>query len=84
MHTILGGGSSDVGRYGHGLGIQLTEYPSIASFDQTVLQAGMVITLEPSMAISEGKMMVHEENILITEDAPVLLTKRAAPELPVI
>jgi Xaa-Pro aminopeptidase len=84
MHTILGGGSSDVGRYGHGLGIQLTEYPSIASFDQTVLQAGLVITLEPSMAISEGKMMVHEENILITEDAPVLLTKRAAPELPVI
>lgn len=84
MHTALGGGTSDVGRYGHGLGIQLTEYPSLASFDQTVLQPGMVMTLEPSLAISKGKMMVHEENILITDDAPVLLTKRAAPELPVI
>lgn len=84
MHNILGGGTSNVGRYGHGLGIQLTEYPSIASFDHTVLQPGMVMTLEPSLTISKGKMMVHEENILITESAPVLLTKRAAPELPVI
>lgn len=84
MHVALGGGPSDVGRYGHGLGIQLTEYPSIAPFDQTILQPGMVMTLEPSLMISEGKMMVHEENILITEDAPILLTKRAAPELPVI
>ena len=84
MHTALGGGSSDVGRYGHGLGIQLTEYPSIAAFDKTPLQAGMVMTLEPSLTISEGKMMVHEENILITDDTPILLTKRAAPELPVI
>ena len=84
MHDALGGGSSDVGRYGHGLGIQLTEYPSIAAFDRTPLQAGMVMTLEPSLTISGGKMMVHEENILITDDAPVLLTKRAAPELPVI
>ena len=84
MHKTLGGGKSDVGRYGHGLGIQLTEYPSIASFDDTVLQPGMVMTLEPSLTISNGKMMVHEENILITEDAPILLTKRAAPELPII
>jgi len=84
MHAALGGGSSDVGRYGHGLGSQLTEYPSLASWDQTPLQAGMVMTLEPSLMISDGKMMVHEENIVITEDAPILLTKRAAPELLVI
>jgi len=84
MHKSLGGGSSNVGRYGHGLGIQLTEYPSIAAFDHTVLQPGMVMTLEPSLTLSKGKMMVHEENILITDDAPVLLTKRAPAELPVI
>ncbi|MBE9476315.1 MAG: aminopeptidase P family protein [Proteobacteria bacterium] len=84
MHKTLGGGRSNVGRYGHGLGIQLTEHPSIASFDHTVLQPGMVMTLEPSLTISKGKMMVHEENILITDGAPVLLTKRAPAELPVI
>ncbi|WP_085907114.1 M24 family metallopeptidase [Kiloniella majae] len=84
MHETMGGGSSDVGRYGHGLGMQLTEWPSIYAHDHTVLKPGMVMTLEPSMEISPGKIMVHEENILITEDAPVLLTQRAAPELPII
>ncbi|MBL4749287.1 MAG: aminopeptidase P family protein [Amylibacter sp.] len=84
MNGALGNAGSSVGRLGHGLGIQLTEYPSIAPFDHTVLQPGMVMTLEPSLSIEKGKMMVHEENILITEDAPVLLTKRAAPEMQVI
>lgn len=78
------GGDSNIGRLGHGLGIQLTEWPSIAAFDQTVLKPGMVMTLEPSVGVTETTMMVQEENILITEDAPILLTTRAAPELPVI
>lgn len=78
------GGDSNVGRLGHGLGMQLTEWPSIAPFDQTVLKAGMVMTLEPSIAVTGTTMMVQEENILITDGAPELLTTRAAPELPVI
>ncbi|MCP5072833.1 MAG: aminopeptidase P family protein [Rhodobacteraceae bacterium] len=83
MNRQLGGGS-DVGRFGHGLGLQLTEWPSIASHDVTVMQPGMVMTLEPSIVIGPEKIMVHEENILITEGAPELLTRRAAQELPVI
>ncbi len=84
MHNSLGACTSDVGRYGHGLGMQLTEWPSISAHDETELKPGMVMTLEPSLTISEGKMMVHEENILITEDKPILLTKRAEPELPIL
>ncbi len=84
MHEAVGGGRSDIGRFGHGLGMQLTEWPSVMAGDDTVLQEGMVITLEPSLAIGEGRMMVHEENIVITRDAPELLTRRAPPELPVI
>ena len=84
IHNTLGGGTSDVGRYGHGLGIQLTEYPSIAPFDNTPLQPGMVMTIEPSLAIDDHTMMVHEENIVITEKAPRLLTQRAAQQIPVI
>ncbi len=83
MHRELGGGSN-VGRLGHGLGMQLTEWPSIAMHDRTMLQAGMVMTLEPSVEIAAGKMMVHEENILITDGAPEVLTRRAAPDLPII
>ena len=84
MANVIGGEGGEVGRYGHGLGMQLTEGPSIISFDHTELTEGMVLTLEPSIQISEGKIMVHEENIVIRDGAPQLLTRRAAPELPVI
>ena len=40
--------------------------------------------VEPGMEFAPGKMMVHEENIAITEDASELLTIRAAREMPVI
>lgn len=84
MAAVIGQGESDVGRYGHGLGMQLTEPPSLIDFDETVLTSGMVITLEPSMVVSPGRIMVHEENIVITDGAPQLLTERAAPELPIL
>jgi Xaa-Pro aminopeptidase len=79
-----GAGDADVGRLGHGLGMQLTEFPSITPWDQTILEPGMVLTLEPGMAIAPGRMMVHEENIVIRADGPELLTIRAAREMPVI
>ncbi|PXW70460.1 Xaa-Pro aminopeptidase [Loktanella sp. PT4BL] len=74
----------DIGRLGHGLGLQLTEQPSLAGFDATVLQENMVITLEPSVSYGDGLMMVHEENIVVTPEGGRLLTTRAAPELPII
>ena len=87
MWSVLEKGGTegnDIGRMGHGLGAQLTEWPSITSDDETTLTAGMVITLEPGMSYDGGKLMVHEENILITESGASMLTKRAAEELPVI
>ncbi|MEH6404816.1 MAG: Xaa-Pro peptidase family protein [Sneathiella sp.] len=84
MAEVVGDVGGSVGRFGHGLGMQLTEAPSLISFDETVLKENMVITLEPSMQIGADKMMVHEENILITDGEARLLTKRAAPELPIL
>lgn len=75
---------NDVGRIGHGLGMQLTEWPSHRPGDQTELQSGMVITLEPGMEFAPGKVMVHEENIVIRDGAPELLSRRAPAELPII
>ncbi len=72
-----------VGRYGHGHGLQLTEPPSHASWDDTRLEAGMVLTLEPGMVYAPGRIMVHEENIVITESGASLLSRRAPPELPI-
>ncbi len=74
----------DIGRLGHGLGMQLTEQPSHAIFDQTKLKENMVLTIEPSLSYGDGHMMVHEENIVVTENGARLLTKRAPAELPVI
>ena len=74
----------EVGRYGHGLGMQLTEWPSHANFDETVLEENMVITLEPSLNYGEGRIMVHEENLVVQNGAPRLLSVRAEPEIPII
>ena len=79
-----GATSNDVGRMGHGLGAQLTEWPSLTATDRTRLEAGMVITLEPGMDFAGDRLMVHEENILITDSGAELLSKRAAAELPII
>ncbi|MGJ3258795.1 MAG: M24 family metallopeptidase [Rhodospirillales bacterium] len=75
---------NDVGRLGHGLGMQLTEWPSNTPSDGTVLAPGMIVTLEPGMTFAEGKVMVHEENIVILDGAPELLSRRAPAEMPVI
>ncbi len=77
-------GSGDVGRLGHGLGMQLTEWPSHAGFDETMLKENMVITLEPSLGYGDGRIMVHEENLVIRDGEPQLLSTRAPRELPII
>ncbi|MCL6269620.1 Xaa-Pro peptidase family protein [Sansalvadorimonas sp. 2012CJ34-2] len=75
---------NDVGRLGHGLGMELTERPSNTATDNTALKPGMVMTLEPGMVYAPGKSMVHEENIVITEDGAEWLSERAEPELIII
>lgn len=78
------GGDDGAGRLGHGLGMQLTEGLSLTAKDQTVLEPGMVITLEPGVDLGPGKIMVHEEDIAVTEGAPRVLSPLAGPDLPVI
>lgn len=86
MNDIVnpGGAASDAGRLGHGLGMQLTEWPSIIAADTTVLEAGMVLTLEPGMTLPGGRIMVHEENILVEEGGARFLSTPQAPEIRVI
>lgn len=79
-----GAGGSDAGRLGHGLGMQLTEWPSLIPADHTVLEQGMVLTLEPGVDLGDGKIMVHEENIVITQDGARYLSTPAAPEIAVL
>ena len=73
-----------VGRLGHGLGMQLTEWPSNMKGDKTLMQPGMVMTLEPCIEFADGRIMVHEENIVIRDGEPELLSIRAPSEIPLI
>ncbi|WP_299624642.1 Xaa-Pro peptidase family protein [uncultured Tateyamaria sp.] len=86
MDRVLtgGAGGSDAVRYGHGLGMQLTEWPSLIPDDDTVLAPGMVLTLEPSIEVGEGRGLVHEENIVVTETGAEYLSTPAPRSLPVI
>ncbi len=76
-----GAGGSDTGRLGHGLGMQLTEWPSLIPADQTILAEGMVLTLEPGIDVGGGKMLVHEENIVITANGARFLSTPYSREM---
>jgi len=76
--------SNSVGRMGHGLGLQMTEPPSIMSNDNTVLEENMVIAIEPCFEYAPGTMLVLEENILITKNGHERLTSRTPQTIPII
>lgn len=74
----------NVGRFGHGLGKILTEPPSNKPGDMTRLQPGVVLTIEPNAMFGRGKILVHEENIVVTAGDPELLSRRAPRDMVVI
>ncbi|WP_352976781.1 M24 family metallopeptidase [Mesorhizobium sp. M1005] len=44
---------------GHGLGLRLSEPPSIRLEDDTVLQPGRVLCIEPALEYEPGKIVLH-------------------------
>ena len=87
MNKIISDGNAvgnNVGRLGHGLGLQLTEPPSHRPGDNTIIKENMILTIEPGMEYAKGKMIVHEENVVIRKDGAELITKRAPKEIPII
>ena len=71
----------NVGRFGHGLGKILTEPPSNKPGDHTMLESGMILTIEPNAMYGRGKILVHEENVVITNEGAELLSRRAPKEM---
>ena len=66
---------------GHGMGIGLHEAPMLHPGNQTLLQPGMVLNIEPFLALPERNESYHVEDLLVvTEAAPRLLTS-PQPEL---
>lgn len=61
-------------RCGHGVGLNLTEPPHVAESDHTVLEPGMVITIEPAVATEYGTFHV-EEQVWVTPDGAEVLSQ---------
>lgn len=69
-------------RIAHGIGLDLIEPPSMCYADQTILQPGTVLTIEPRMYLPEIGFFLLEEDVLITENGYKILSDPAPAELP--
>jgi len=72
------GGAS---RVGHGIGIELTEPPSIMDGDETVLCESMTLSIETGLADWDGYFLM-ESNLVVTKHGSELLTAAAPRHLP--
>jgi Xaa-Pro dipeptidase len=70
---VLAYTSDLAGRVGHGIGYDATEPPHVSETDTTVLEEGMVISVEPGFATDFGLFHV-EQNVLVTADGHEVLS----------
>ncbi|MGM7682118.1 M24 family metallopeptidase [Cytobacillus sp. Hm23] len=73
--TSAGYGEYFTHRIGHGLGIEVHEYPSMSATNNMLLQPGMVYTIEPGIYIPEIGGVRIEDDVVITENGIDTLTK---------
>lgn len=59
---------------GHGVGLDIHEAPRLSSYDKTILQPGMVVTIEPGIYVPGIGGVRIEDTVLITENGYEILT----------
>ena len=72
--TAAGYGEYFVHRTGHGLGIETHEPPYITSTSQTVLDTGMVFSIEPGIYLPGRFGIRLEEIVILREDGPEIMS----------
>ncbi len=73
-HAFMGTGRDRVRFIGHGVGIELDEYPFLSRGNSMPLEAGMVVAVEPKFSIPGLGMVGVEDTYLITETGCQRLT----------
>jgi Xaa-Pro aminopeptidase len=72
----------NVGRLGHALGLLSTEPPDISVRDETILEPGMVLTIEPTVIRDDGIYEI-EQDVVVTEAGCEILSQ-SPPHLRVL
>ena len=70
------------GRIGHGMGLMSTEPPHVAHYEETLMEPGLVFTIEPRFLSDDG-IFNCEELVLVTDQGAKMLTN-APRELSVV
>lgn len=73
--TLAGYGDYFVHRTGHGLGLELHEPPYITATSETILQAGMVFSIEPGIYLPGRFGIRLEEIVILREEGPEILSE---------
>jgi len=73
--TEYGYGDYFIHSTGHGVGLEIHEWPGVSQRDETVLKPGMVITVEPGIYLPKFGGVRIEDTIVITENGAKRLTK---------
>ncbi len=66
---------------GHGVGLAIHERPRVNTKDDTILQPGMVITIEPGIYLPDWGGVRIEDSVLVTEQGCEILTSSPKLEL---
>ncbi|GAB6182096.1 Xaa-Pro dipeptidase [Desulfotomaculum defluvii] len=66
---------------GHGVGIAIHESPRLNTKDETILQPGMVVTVEPGIYLPQWGGVRIEDSVLVTENGCEILTSSPKKEL---
>ena len=72
---FMGHGEGQVKFIGHGIGLEIDDYPIISPHFNTVLEKGMVLALEPKFVFPKKGLVGLEDDYLVTSNGTKRLTQ---------